>query len=283
MGENNMQRKFWLWILVVAILMTSKVVGAEVTNCTAIPSLPYTITTPGIYCFTQSLSTSTHGIDAITVGANDVVIEMNGRTLEHLGGAGNSSMGIRALNRTNVTVRNGTIRGFHIGVSLWGFLPLTSQGYVVEGIHAEGNHTAAMEVAGLRSIVRDNRLTRTGESSPCCNSRIALWAFGAGLNITNNKILETTNAYAGIYVQIANGAVIEGNVVSNSAVPSGPTSYGIVTTNNSFNVIVAGNRITNMKTGIELQSGGLYIGNTVGGATTPFSGGTAAGSTNFSF
>ena len=44
-----------------------------------------------------------------------------------------------------------------------------------------------------------------------------------------------------------------------------------------------GNRIDGMGTGILFFGTGIYMDNTVGGAMTPFSGGTAAGATNFSF
>jgi hypothetical protein len=46
--------------------------------------------------------------------------------------------------------------------------------------------------------------------------------------------------------------------------------------------MAVGNRIVNMRHGIAL-GGGIYMDNTVGGATTPFAGGIAAGATNFVF
>ena len=73
-------------------------------------------------------------------------------------------------------------------------------------------------------------------------------------------------------------------VISNGAL--GPTSsYGVWVLNSSSRSSVVGNRIANMRNGIAFLSGatGVYMDNTVGGAATPFSGGTAAGATNFSF
>ena len=46
---------------------------------------------------------------------------------------------------------------------------------------------------------------------------------------------------------------------------------------------IIGNRVANMRKGIALFSSGIYNDNTVGGATTPFTGANAAGATNLSF
>ncbi len=81
----------------------------------------------------------------------------------------------------------------------------------------------------------------------------------------------------------APGAVVEDNVVSNAA-PSSTPSAGIVFLS-SDRITAVGNRIVNMREGIAFRSStGIYMDNTVGGATVaPYAGGTAAGSTNFSF
>ena len=66
----------------------------------------------------------------------------------------------------------------------------------------------------------------------------------------------------------------------------GPTnSTGIAVAKGTNRVTLAGNRVANMRTGIFTPPGitSLYVDNSVGGATTAFSGGIQAGATNFSF
>ena len=53
--------------------------------------------------------------DGLTVGADGITIDLNGKTIGGLGvGTG---AGINAVGRSNVTVKNGTIRGFDVGVA----------------------------------------------------------------------------------------------------------------------------------------------------------------------
>jgi hypothetical protein len=96
-------------------------IQAETTNCTAITSVPYTISVPGIYCLTGNLETAMTEGHAITINVNNVVIDLNGRKLGGgAAGAGTSAYGIYASGRENITIKNGTIRGFKAGVYLFG-------------------------------------------------------------------------------------------------------------------------------------------------------------------
>ena len=131
---------FIMGLLLYSILALSPA-QAETTNCTAITSLPYVVTTQGVYCFTGHLSTSITLGSAITINANNVTIDMNGFKLGGLAaGGGTGATGIYAIQRKNITIRNGIIRGFRLGISLQDITPFTtSQGHVVRGIHADQN------------------------------------------------------------------------------------------------------------------------------------------------
>jgi len=90
------------------------------------------------------------------------------------------------------------------------------------------------------------------------------------------------SAYANINVANAPGAVVQGNVIANAAL--GPSdSVGIFVSPTCPNASVVGNHVANLRKGLYLLSSVLYKDNTVGGAITAFTGGIAAGSTNFSF
>jgi hypothetical protein len=130
-------------------------------------------------------------------------------------------------------------------------------------------------------------VTRTGGSTFAL-SPTGIYAGGAGAHIVDNEVVDTMESAGGlargIGLDSAPGAAVERNMISNASV--GPTSsYGVYVLSSSSRSALVGNRIANMRTGISFNSGtiGVYMDNTVGGATTPFSGGTAAGATNFSF
>src|ERR671934_24276 len=76
---------------------------------------------PGIYCLNSDLSFPSASGVGISINSDDVVLDFNGHTLDGLAaGPATSAYGIVALSRTNVTIRNGTIRGFYNGVLISG-------------------------------------------------------------------------------------------------------------------------------------------------------------------
>ena len=111
-----MARRYRFAVPTLVLLAVSSVARAEVTDCTVISSLPYTVNAPGIYCLKGSLSLDVSGIVAVRIDADDVVLDLNGHTLDGSGaGVETASLGVVAVDHKNVTVRNGTIRGFSVG------------------------------------------------------------------------------------------------------------------------------------------------------------------------
>lgn len=72
----------------------------------AISSLPYFINNPGSYYFTTNLS----GNSGVTIGTGNVTLDLNGFTLQAVGGSGNGVF--IAGNFTNIIIRNGVITGW---------------------------------------------------------------------------------------------------------------------------------------------------------------------------
>jgi parallel beta-helix repeat protein len=275
-----------LFLALCLFLPFSNSVRAETTECTAITSLPYTITTQGIYCLTSDLSTSMASGNAISINTNNVVIDLNGHKLGgQAAGSGTDAYGIYAFQRKNITIRNGTIRGFNMGILLADNSPFTtSQGHVIEDIRADMNAYEGIWVYGRGNIIRNNQVVDTGGSTHS-NDAIGIAAFGPGNRVLNNDVYEikeqsTSGAY-GIYIQTGDGSVVMNNRVGNQAFGTG-SSYGIYI-GSSLRVIVKSNTISKMEEGISFYSGatGLYGDNLASGCTTPFTGGTAAGSTNY--
>jgi hypothetical protein len=115
---------------------------AETTMCTAITSLPYTISAPGTYCLLGNLTTSTPGGPAITIAANSVTLDLNGHKLAGSAGPSTIAQGIVASGRRFVVVRNGIVRGFFSGVTI----DDDSTASVIEDMIAEGNYAVGLFV-----------------------------------------------------------------------------------------------------------------------------------------
>ena len=81
---------------------------------TKITSVPYTISTPGFYYFNRNLNYGGSGGTAITISADDVTLDLMGFSLTN--SATGFSHGILMDGRTNVEIRNGTVRDFDYGI-----------------------------------------------------------------------------------------------------------------------------------------------------------------------
>jgi hypothetical protein len=163
--------------------------GAEVTDCTEITGLPFDVKEPGIYCLKTNLSVSLpFGGVALAIHTDDVVIDLNGHTIEASGPT--NAVAVFADAQKDVTVRNGTIRGFGGAVDLGGFTS-AAQGNIVEDVRAEGSSAIAIKVAGAGSVVRHNVVVRTGGSS---GGSIGILGIGSGVHILDNEVAETVEA-----------------------------------------------------------------------------------------
>jgi hypothetical protein len=270
-----------LGVVTCAVLALPAAARAEVVNCTEISSVPFEVTEPGIYCLNASREASLpFGGVAIRISADDVVFDLNGHTLAASGPT--TAVGVFAGDQKNVTVRNGTVRGFGSAVALGGFTT-ASQGHIIEDVRAEGSSGFGIRVVGTGSIARRNLVIRTGGPSGGSSGIIAL---GSAVHVVDNEVVETVEAAGqqAIAINVGNapGAVVERNVVTNAEF--GPSdSVGIFLSPTCPNARIVGNHVTKMRKGLFLGSTALYRDNTVAGATTAFTGGIAAGATNFSF
>src|SRR5215472_1513700 len=83
---------------------------------------PYVITQPGSYKLDGNLTVSKTGTDGIQISANDVTLDLNGYTVSGTGKPSSPyAVGIRNPGTsvyTNITVKNGTVRGFDFSLAL---------------------------------------------------------------------------------------------------------------------------------------------------------------------
>jgi parallel beta-helix repeat protein len=277
---------------------------AETTECTVISTLPATISTPGIYCLKSDLMTGITSGNAITINSNYVTVDLNGWRLGGgAAGMGTQATGIYANDRRGVTIKNGSIKGFHWGIYLAGSAGTTN---VVEGIRADGNTAAGILIDGTDSIIRNNQVTNTGGSTLGSNDQA--WGIGGngighrilnndvsgvvatkagsnafGITIGGTNLIIAGNRISDVHSTLAGAWGMNGHsemvIVDNQIVgATGVTEVGIDVV---ASAVIRNNQITGYTTGVHSTvASTIYSGNVVVGATTPYSGGTAHIGTN---
>ena len=257
---------------------------AETLDCTAITTLPYTITAQGIYCLTGNLSTGITSGNAIDIQTNNVTIDLNGYKLGGLA-AGDSTVtvGIYANNHKNLTIKNGIVRGFYQGIHLYGTSPYTnSSGHVVQNVLADQNTYIGINVIGLGNTVVNNTVVDTGNST-VISTATGIRISGPGAKLQNNDISQTigqgSSAVYGMYLTEADYTLVQNNTVTDTIDEAG-LSYAIHIVG-SAGVFLRGNSVANADYGLYFTgSTGKYFNNLTFDVTTPFEGGTAIGSNN---
>ena len=241
-------------LVLLALALGATPARAETVDCLAITALPAVITVQGVHCFTGDLSTAATSGSAIDIQTNNVVLDLNGFNLNGLAGLGTQAVGIHALDRRNITIKNGTVRGFLRGIHLE--TGGTSQGHVVESMRADRNTFVGIEVDGAGNIVRNNQIVATAATA--------------------------TNASAYGILIVGNGARVLNNDVINTFKQGTGTAWGI-----QFNQATGGfavnNRITTADRGIDYNnaSTGKFRDNLTSDVATPFTGtGTNVGNNN---
>jgi hypothetical protein len=207
-------------LALLAFLLPVSLARAEVTICTEITSVSFTITKPGIYCLKKNLVNTTNPAPAFLAGAieieaDNVTVDLNGFSLfNKLAGPANQMNGVVSFHRKNVTVRNGHIEGFADAVLLGGLL---AQRSTVEDIRANANNYRGMFVVGADSVIRNNHVTNAGPGDLDSEASGITLVFGENSVIEGNvvsSISETATAY-GIGVGFAGSVSVRDNTVFN--------------------------------------------------------------------
>ncbi len=124
--------------------------SAPLLACTAITSLPATLSTPGNYCLTGDLNFAGSG-SAIVVAANGVHIDLRGYALRSGGTASNTAVQVGAV--SNFTLRNGQIQSVNRGVFCFNATDVE-----VEGVHFQTVGQAVVTQACNHALVHNNRV-----------------------------------------------------------------------------------------------------------------------------
>jgi parallel beta-helix repeat protein len=208
---------------------------SQVEPRTPISSIPFTISQPGSYYLTSSLTIAPGTDNGITIASDNVTLDLAGFTLDG-GGSGADGVGVAAHNPAyaGITIRNGSATGWGDA----GFSTLAAASAVVEGVRANGN-----ALFGL--TIQNTRLRSCSASDNGSN----------GILAGNSSIAGCTAARNVIGIQ-ASRSVIDGcTVVENSG-------QGVSATDSTVRGCYTMN---NVGTGIEAVARSVFVGNVTAG------------------
>jgi hypothetical protein len=241
-----MTRKLFSIICLSAVLLSSAAVLADGDIYaggpygTKITSLPYTISAPGAYYLAGDLSYSGSGAgNAISIRSDDVTLDLMGFSLT-CDVSSTSTYGIQLDGRKNVEIRNGTLRGWDIGIYVGG----PGVAHRVINVRFEGN-TQGMLLNGFGHLVQGCQST-AGSS--------AVNGFFVGQGTVIGCQVKNLGGDAIVIGIVTRSSILSGNVVT-----SAPGGTGLIASGPS---LIVGNEVANCATGI-WSNGGSLIGNTV--------------------
>lgn len=260
---------------------------AETTQCKVIKSIPNVISKPGVYCLKRNFTTKITSGHAIEIRANNVTLDLNGFRLSGRNGKATTADGIYALQRREITVKNGTINGFRNAVYFRDYTPHTTSGnHLIENLRVQNSTVAGIQVFGEGSVVRNSQAIQIGRSGTCGAYGINI--AGPSTRVVGNDVSEArsgTCAAAGIHMTYADGGIVRDNRINGVSSGNAAGSYGVLVENGQ-GMIVRGNDISDPgEYGLRFSGapGGIYIDNLVTGASVQGYSGTAtdAGGRNY--
>jgi parallel beta-helix repeat protein len=164
--------------------------------------------------------------DSIVIERDNIVVDGAFHTVEGIGGEyGIGGNGITLSARTNVTIKNMTIKAFGYGIFLGSSLNSNISG---NNITSNGHGIDLWSSSSNNSISENNITNNYYEGISLDHS--------SGNSISENNI--TANSHSGIQVDYSNYSSIFGNAITNNG-------YGIYLTSSSYNVIYHNNFVNN--------------------------------------
>jgi hypothetical protein len=231
--------------------------------------MPKIINTPGSYYLTENVTSAGNGI---TINVDDVTIDLSGFTI--IGPGNGNGSGVYMSNRSNVEIRNGTIRDFRQGLYEGNSLALNHR---VISVRAISNSTYGIYLNGSNHMVRDCTVNDNGTSATIY--LYGIYVGNAG-TVNGNKVFGNGDSASNyVYgISVGSGSTVSGNTIYyNGYNATGPLVCGIYTG--------SGCTITNNTSRQNGQSAdsdvkGIYAspGSTVTGNTSYNNGNSATGS-----
>jgi parallel beta-helix repeat protein len=198
--------------------------------------MPLTISASGSYYLTENINAKD---TAITVEANDVTIDLMGHSL--IGPGTGSNFGVYMEGRSNVEIRNGTVRGFGSHGIYEGSLD-DGRGHRVIRVRVMSNGARGIYLRGSGNLVQG--CTFAGNASGGID-------VGHGSTVAGNTVCE--NGYDGIRTSTA--STVSGNASYGNGQDGIQTDDGCTLTGNTV--------YQNQNSGIYATVGCTITGNTV--------------------
>jgi hypothetical protein len=199
-----MKRLFARFLLAAGLMLLSVASYGQ----TIIGSVPYTISNPGNYVLNTDLPYAGTGT-AITVNSNNVTIDFQGYQLKSSApSSGVTITGIALTNVNNVTIKNGRLSAFVVGINIQGGI-----GHVVEKMRILSTYSPnengpyGITITGGSACQIDNNyfnnlLTAINDSNICDE-------------ISGNLIFDSTSINNSCGIQVGGNSYLEGNFVYN--------------------------------------------------------------------
>lgn len=257
---------------------------ASLVPCAYITTLPFTITTHGNYCLAGNLVNYTDQ-NAITIAASGVVLDLQKFTIDTYNTkSDNSSFGIYSLDRHDITIKNGIIRGFMYGIYLSDKQgsdsdPTSSSGgHLIDNVTITGSSFRGIRMEGAYNIVRNSTITAIGGTTIFKNAfAIGIETIGPGAVIEKNTVSEIYGTGTGESVAVSfsnnsSGSSATGNriineIFENPTYLSNGDKFGVWVGGNlkfQTKVFIRNNKISNMDYGVTFSSPTTgYYGNNI--------------------
>ncbi|MFZ5453981.1 MAG: right-handed parallel beta-helix repeat-containing protein [Thermodesulfobacteriota bacterium] len=214
---------------------------------TQITSVPYTITSPGLYCLSRNLTYSNSTGYAITVTVSGVTLDLMGFSLSGNGKNSYTTTGIFVnAELEGVEIRNGTVTSF----GGYGIFTQGCKGVRLIGLRVQDNGGMGVRIQGSNHLAMGCSFLDNG---------------GIGATI-GQSLIKGNQAYGNTGgLHISSGSVISGNVCLNNSAIGISTGTGCSVLDNS--VMGSGSYGINVSDGCTVK-GNTCRGNTGGGINT---------------
>ncbi len=231
-------------------------------------TFPIVIDTPGSYVLTADLHVTTFPVNGIEIAADNVNLDLSGHTLSGSG----TGVGIFSDDQTNVTIRNGVVKAFSVGVNLLSTVEGSSFSQLMDLAVSDCDYGGIIFHGGTAQniVVHDNGgATHYSEGLRCSNCSVSnvvsYFNFG-GVQVTDGSVHNCTasnNSGTGIVLQ---RAILNGG----SASSNGGHGIHLTETSTVVGVSVSGNSLNGIL--LDTDSGSNVVnctgGNNVGGNIT---------------
>ena len=245
-----MKTRSFLFLSTLAALAGLLGTTSTARSQTVISSLPYTITTGGLYVLNGNLSSAQTGGNLITINASNVTIDFQDHFISGPSSGGVPANGIYAIERANIVIKNGTISHCNYGLYF----------------ESSTNNNATTNAVNAR--VDTMRVAHCLEDGICLNHQ-------PSARITNCQVSQigtsTSTRYTAGIETIGPEVTVQGCSVSDITAGSGINAYCIFADNGVF---VRQNQLSN---GTDAVRFGIYQDNLCYQCTNLFTGGTDGG------